>query len=104
MIDPKTVKVIRLISGDEFFAEVEDRRGVDGIVRVKNPLVLNMVPAEGGKVIVRFEHWLGYTEKTEVNLKGDHVLFCEPLMQRFTDLYCQQFNKIVTPNQGIVTL
>jgi len=102
MVEAEDVRVVKLVSGEEFFAEVEE---IDGGKRVKNPLTLAMVPTEKGTIGVKFDHWLGYTkDPPQVDLKEEHIMYCEPVLSQFAELYCQQFNKIFTPQKGgIVT-
>ena len=101
MINRDDVKWVKLITGEEFIAEVEDLgKGLGGGWLMKNPLVFSAREMEGGKVGVSFDSWIPFLENQEVTLHDAQILFKEPPRSDFLDLYEQQFSKIVLPNKG----
>jgi len=98
MVNPENVRVVKLISGEEFFADVEEQP--NGDILVKDPITMTLGQTQSGTLGANLDHWLGYTEKTEVRLKGQHVMYCEPPLKQFVEVYIKQFNKIAVPNPG----
>jgi hypothetical protein len=98
MVNPEDVRVVKLVSGDEFIAQVPEEDDV-GIL-VVDPITMTVRPTERGTLGVDIDHWLGVTKEPKVRLRHEHVMYCEPPLQNFIDIYVKQFNKIDIPNPG----
>lgn len=90
-----TVRLVKLKSGEEIFAEVTIM--TDGTVTMKNMVNLTMVDANS----LGFVPYLPYCDfKDGLQITKNDYLFLAPLKRDMENEYRKIFNKVVLPSGG----
>lgn len=99
------IQVIKLITGEEWIAEVDEQQPArfkekgNDIYEVQNPLTMSMTDKGFSLVPVFF---LSDSIKHTVNIQKSHVVYMYEPTQKLQDVYTKQFETIVTPDTNLV--
>ena len=97
------VKLVRLISGEEVVAEVDELE--DGSIKLTNPVVVRMIPPEtqDGEPRLVQSPLLTLSQDKEITLNSMGFVFtCTPIKQ-LVEHHKQMFGNIIVPEKGIIT-
>lgn len=90
------VKLVKLITGEDILAGVEEYREHD--ILVSKPMSLAMHP-EKGLVLMKFTP---YAKTDEVAFDRTSILCILDPQDKIADHYKEMVGAIITPNQGII--
>ena len=99
-----TIKGIKLVTGEEVVADVENSG--DGRFKLTNSVQLRMVPpqVQGGSPSMGFVPFPPFAEqKQSILIEPLHVAYTYDPVEDIVDNYKQTFGGIITPPKQIIT-
>lgn len=97
MVNEERVKVVRLVGGEEFIAEVEEN---GDSIKVKTPCTVRMFETEDGKIALSMPPWFGYSKSEEFEISKSQVLATGAPLDELKAGYIQANSKVILPNAG----
>jgi hypothetical protein len=96
-----TVKLIKLINGDELLAEITTSTD---ILKIKNPVRIVVMPnkIDPKTPNIGFAPWADFSDDKSFTLDMSHVLCIMTPIKEFASQYSAMFGKIVTPQSGLI--
>lgn len=93
-----SVKLVKLISGEELFCEVEHvSEAAENLIRMKHPCVLMPVQTESGQQGLTFAAWLPFADTVMVEIRAAHALLVTDVTnQNLINAYFAKTGGIVT--------
>jgi len=104
MIKDESIKLIRLITGEELLAEEVSL--TDKNLMIKNPIRVMVIPNKSTpqSPTVGFAPWQEFSESTTFTLDMAHVLVIMRPIKEFRAQYQQAFSKIIAPQPSALIL
>lgn len=98
----KTIKLIRLITGEEILAEVVVDSGYK--LTIKNPLRVVVVPSKSSpnNPTVGLAPWAEFSDDESFTIDLDKILVIMNPVKEFVSQYNSVFSGIITPTSGLV--
>lgn len=100
-----TIKVIKLVTGEDIIAEVLDSG--NGIYKLKNPVQISIIPSrtsgEPNFGFLPFPTCAKQSKTAELEIKEAHIIVVTDLAEEFTNQYNSIFGSgIVTPPKSLI--
>jgi hypothetical protein len=102
MINEDSIKLVRLITGEELLAEQVS--STPNLLTIKNPIRVMVIPNKSTpqSPTVGFAPWQEFSENTTFTLDMAHVLVIMKPIKEFRTQYINTFSKIITPQSGLI--
>lgn len=96
-----SIKILRLISGEEVLGEILNETR-DNII-VKNPCLIGLMMAQDGRPNLNMQRMLTFSEDTEVSMNRNHILFMTSVDSKIENKYNEIFGNIIVAQPKIIT-
>lgn len=101
-MNTNNLKIIKLINGDELFAEVLQDQ--DSFIVVKNPVRVVVMPTKANPQTptVGFAPWAEFSSEKNFTIHKAHVIVTMKPVSEFVEQYKMMFSNIVTPKSNLI--
>lgn len=96
------IKMLKLLSGEEIIAEVEEQ---DDVVILKHPIQFTAVPTEDGGQSMGAVQWpsLGKVGDEGIPMSRNHIVCMLPPIDQVYKLYDSQYGSgLITPTSSLI--
>ena len=92
----KTVKVLKLISGEEVITRISNGLGDTGSIVCENPMMTQPVPVQGGQMAMGISPWMFAGESDKIEIARSSVIAITDAKKDIEDKYIEMVTGITT--------
>ena len=92
----KTVKVLKLISGEEVITRISNGLGDTGSIVSEKPMMTQPVPVQGGQMAMGISPWMFAGESDKIEIARSSVIAITDAKKDIEDKYIEMVTGITT--------
>lgn len=92
----KTVKVLKLISGEEVITRISNGLGDTGSIVCEKPMMTQPVPVQGGQMAMGISPWMFAGESDKIEIARSSVIAITDAKKDIEDKYIEMVTGITT--------
>ena len=92
----KTVKVLKLISGEEVITRISNGLGDTGSIVCEKPMMTHPVPVQGGQMAMGISPWMFAGESDKIEIARSSVIAITDAKKDIEDKYIEMVTGITT--------